>query len=84
MFAARGCVTCHVHGDVRIAGELSEFGPDLTTRRFAADYLAKFLADPSIKPADDTGKQMPNPMLSTADIGPIVAFINSERRLSSR
>ncbi len=84
MFAARGCVTCHVHGDVGITGELSGFGPDLTTRRFAADYLAKFLADPTIKPADGTGKRMPNPVLSTADIGPLVAFINSERRLSSR
>jgi mono/diheme cytochrome c family protein len=84
MFASKGCVSCHVHGQVDIRGEAQSFGPDLTNRRFAADYLAKFLADPSIKPADASGKRMPNPMLKDKDIAPIVAFINSERRLSNR
>jgi hypothetical protein len=83
MFAARGCVTCHVHSQVGLEGDLQDFGPDLSNRRFAADYLAKFLADPSIKPAD-ANKRMPNPMLASADIGPIVAFINGERRVTSR
>lgn len=83
-FAAAGCVTCHVHGDVDIRGEVNDFGPELTNRRFAAAYLGKFLANPSIKPADASGKRMPNPMLDARDIGPLVAFINSERRLSNR
>jgi mono/diheme cytochrome c family protein len=84
LFAAKGCVSCHVHKSVDIEGELQNFGPDLTPRRFAADYLAKFLADPSIKPPTRSGMEMPNPRLNTKDIAPLVAFINSERRLTSR
>jgi cytochrome c551/c552 len=84
LFAAKGCVSCHVHKAVDVGGELQDFGPDLTPRRFAADYLAKFLADPSIKPAARTGMEMPNPRLNAKDIAPLVAFINSERRLTSR
>ena len=82
-FAALGCVTCHVHRDVGIAGEASSSGPDLTDRRFAPDYLARFLADPSIKPSTN-GKRMPNLALRDKDIAPLVAFINAERRLTNR
>ncbi|MEO8193793.1 MAG: hypothetical protein ABI681_08070 [Gemmatimonadales bacterium] len=83
MFAAAGCVSCHVHADVAIKGELSDFGPNLTERKFPSVYLAKFLADPSIKPSTD-GKRMPNPGLREKDIGPLIAFINAERRVTSR
>lgn len=83
MFAAMGCVTCHVHRAVGIAGEVSDFGPDLTDRRFPPDYLARFLADPSIKPPTN-GKRMPSLALRDKDIAPLVAFINAQRRLTSR
>lgn len=83
MFAASGCVTCHMHNEVGIKGELSDFGPDLTVRRFPASYLANFLANPSIKPPTN-GKQMPNPHLRAKDIAPLIAFINAERRVTSR
>jgi hypothetical protein len=83
LFAAAGCVTCHVHRAVDIAGEVSEFGPDLTDRRFPAEYLERFLANPSIKPPTN-GKQMPSLGLRPKDIAPLVAFINSEKRLTSR
>ena len=83
MFAATGCVTCHVHRDVGIGGEVSDFGPDLTDRKFPAAYLARFLADPSIKPATN-GKQMPSLALREKDIAPLIAFINADRRLTSR
>jgi len=79
MFAATGCVTCHVHRDVGITGELSDFGPDLTDKKFPPAYLARFLADPSIKPSTD-GKRMPSLALREKDIAPLVAFINAERR----
>lgn len=82
-FAALGCVSCHVHRDVGITGEVSEYGPDLTGRRFAADYLARFLADPSIKPPSN-GRRMPNMALRERDIAPLVAFINAERRVTAR
>jgi cytochrome c551/c552 len=78
LFAAMGCVTCHVHRDVPIKGELSDFGPDLSDRRFPSDYLAKFLANPAIKPATN-GKRMPNLALREKDIKPIIAFINAQR-----
>jgi hypothetical protein len=84
MFAAKGCVTCHVHRAVDIEGELKDVGPDLTSRRFAADYLARFLADPSIKPPTEGVMRMPNLALREKDITPLVAFINAERRLTSR
>lgn len=83
MFAATGCVTCHTHRDVPIAGEVSDVGPDLTNRRFPADYLARFLANPSIKPATN-GKRMPDLGLREKDIAPLIAFINAERRVTSR
>jgi hypothetical protein len=83
MFAATGCVTCHTHRDVPITGEVSAFGPDLSNRRFPADYLAQFLANPSIKPPTN-GKQMPSLGLREKDIAPLIAFINAERRVTSR
>jgi cytochrome c2 len=83
MFAALGCVTCHVHRDVGITGQLSGFGPDLSNQRFAPDYLAHFLSDPSIKPPID-GKRMPNLALKDKDIANLIAFINADRRLTRR
>ena len=83
MFVASGCVACHTHRDVAIKGELSNFGPDLSDRKFPAAYLAKFLADPSIKPSTN-GKRMPNLGLREKDIAPLIAFINAERRMTTR
>ena len=85
LFAALGCVTCHVHRDVPIAGEVNDFGPELTDRRFEREYLARFLADPSIKPPTN-GKRMPNLGLREKDIAPLIAFINasSGRRVTTR
>lgn len=84
LFAAKGCVSCHVHRAVDIQTQLQRGAPDLSDRRFAADYLAKFLADPSIKPASPNSGSMPNPVLREREIASLVAFINSERKLSSR
>jgi cytochrome c553 len=83
MFAATGCVTCHTHSAVPIKGEVSGAGPDLTDRTFPAAYLARYLADPSIK-RSTSGNQMPNLSLREKDIGPLVAFINSSRQVTSR
>jgi cytochrome c551/c552 len=84
LFASAGCVTCHVHVSVSIEPLLKNAAPELTNKRFAADYLAKFLADPSIKPASPGTGQMPNLRLPQKDIAALVAFINSEPRLTSR
>lgn len=83
LFAAMGCVTCHTHRAVGIAGQVSDFGPDLTDRHFPPSYLAKFLANPSIKPPTN-GKRMPNLGLRPKDIEPLMAFINAERQVTRR
>jgi len=83
LFASQGCVSCHVHRDVPITGQVATFGPDLSDKRFPADYLARFLADPSIKPPTD-GKRMPNLAMREKEILPLVAFINAERQTSRR
>ena len=83
LFAAIGCVACHVHNAVPIKGEVSDFGPNLSTQKFAADYLARFLRDPSIKPSTN-GKRMPNLALRDKDIVPLIAFINAEWRVTTR
>ena len=83
MFAALGCVSCHVHDAVPITGIASTFGPDLSERRFDKDYLARFLADPSIKPPTN-GKRMPNLALRERDIAVLIAFINTERVATRR
>lgn len=80
-FAALGCVTCHAHREVGITGEVADFGGDLTGRRFAAEYLARYLADPSIKPASN-GRRMPNLALREHEIGALVAFLSAERRVT--
>lgn len=84
LFAAAGCVTCHTHAAVNIEPLLRNSAPELTDKRFAADYLAKFLADPSIKPKSPNMGEMPNLGLRQTEIASLVAFINSERRVTSR
>ena len=78
LFVAKGCVGCHRHGEIN-----PERTPDpkfdLTGKRFPADYLKKFLADPSIKPAE-----MPKLNLKEDDIEALVAFINKSTLKTSQ
>ena len=85
LFVAKGCVTCHFHAGSGVAGEAwtAAVGPELTDRRFPADYLARFLADPSIKPPT-TAARMPDLDLAPREIAALVAFINAERRVTRR
>jgi cytochrome c551/c552 len=84
LFAAKGCVSCHVHNAVGITPFMKNWAPDLTDKRFARDYLEKFLADPSIKPPTPNIGQMPNMHLRPVEIASLVAFINAEQRVTSR
>jgi cytochrome c553 len=80
LFVAKGCQSCHLHGDVAGSGT-APVGPELTGRRFAAEYLQRFLADPSIRrPARGTGKGMPDLDLDDREIAALAAFINTERQ----
>ena len=83
LFVAKGCVTCHVHGALEGYQTVS-VGPNLTPKRYQAEYLAKLLADPSIARTAGQTFTMPNLGLKTSEIAALVAFINSDRQLSTR
>jgi mono/diheme cytochrome c family protein len=81
LFVAKGCVTCHVHGDVAGSGVVP-VGPELTAIRLPADFLAQFLANPAIAAKNGTF-QMPNLDLTAQEIAALVAFLGGERRGAS-
>ena len=85
LFTTKGCNGCHTHEDVE--GRL--YGPDLSGKRFPAEYLERFLADPSITPVPDvvcskdrsycgSPYAMPNLKLKNAEIEALIAFINKK------
>lgn len=77
LFIAKGCNTCHYHGDTR-ARPMSPVGVDLTDKRYTDGLLAKILQDPSI--VQPTGIwTMPNLNLNHQEISALVAFINKPR-----
>ena len=84
LFAAQGCVTCHVHRAVEITGQMSTAAPELTDRRLPAEYLARFLANPSIKPETPGKMRMPNLDLREKEITPLVAFLTAEQRAATK
>jgi mono/diheme cytochrome c family protein len=83
LFVAKGCVTCHLHRAVAGSGTFA-VGPELTERPLAPDYLARYLADPSISPTNRARGDgaMPDLDLDQAEIGALVAFLGGERRAS--
>jgi mono/diheme cytochrome c family protein len=77
LFVAKGCVTCHVHDAViEQGGFAGEIGPNLTERRFPAEYLAQFLANPSMVAPRRGSMGMPNLDLKQPEIVALTAFIN--------
>jgi len=72
LFVAKGCLTCHVHGDVSGSGVVA-VGPELTGRHLAPEYLQRFLADPSMI---GSANRMPNLNLKQAEIAALIAFLN--------
>jgi len=83
LFVAKGCVTCHLHRAVAGSGTY-EVGPELTERPLAPDYLARYLADPSISPTN-RGRgagAMPDLDLDQAEIAALVAFLGGNRQAS--
>jgi hypothetical protein len=83
LFAAKGCVGCHVHALVN-PEEKTLGAPELTMRQFPADYLTKFLTDPRVKTQWSSDWKMPNPQLAPGEIAAIVSFINAKREESSK
>jgi mono/diheme cytochrome c family protein len=83
LFAGKGCVTCHTHKAVPVEGVKA--GPDLSDKRFGADALAQFLADPpkALK-ARGSSNFMPNLELKPKEIASLVAFINQGGQTAGR
>ena len=86
LFYAKGCVTCHVRGAE--GGNGIKAGPELTGRRYPPEYVAKFLADPASSPlanaTPSNGVRMPKLDLKEREIASLVAFLNSEGKLSAK
>jgi hypothetical protein len=78
LFAAKGCITCHVHENVD--GRSTAAGPALTARKYETEYLTRFLAHPSGARAEG---EMPDLKLDAEEIGRLVAFINAGSRLAA-
>lgn len=77
LFIAKGCNTCHYHGDTKARSMLA-VGADLTDKRYTDGLLAKLLQDPSL--VQPTGIwTMPNLNLNHQEISALVAFINKPR-----
>jgi cytochrome c551/c552 len=79
LFLAKGCITCHVNKEIAGRNFVPD-GPELTGRKYPADNLKKFLADPEQNRTKTAGLgPMPNLNLSRADIDALEAFINRDR-----
>ena len=78
LFVAKGCIGCHTRNEGGLRGG-ETIGPELTGKRYQADFLRRFLADPSANPTRTGTFRMPNLGLQPTEIGALVAFINSER-----
>jgi cytochrome c2 len=79
LFVAKGCLTCHTHARVPESGTVS-VGPNLTSRGLDRNYLAKFLADPSVKTSWTSEARMPNLNLNDREIAALVAFLNASAK----
>ena len=80
LFVAKGCIGCHRHQQIAVETRAST-GPNLTARRFPADRLREFLADPG-KTLKRSGAleygQMPNLDLEMPEIDALVALVNRD------
>lgn len=78
LFLAKGCVMCHRHDAVREARQAIDYfegiGPDLTHLKLDADYLRRWLNNPS---AIKKGTQMPTLGLSGEEIEALIAFLGA-------
>jgi hypothetical protein len=83
LYIAKGCTTCHVHGAIEASGKIKA-GPDLTPKRYQAEYLAKLLDDPSIAKTPGQMNTMPKLELKPTEVAAITAFINADRQVSAK
>jgi cytochrome c551/c552 len=69
LFVAKGCATCHA---------VMRAGPELTSKRYATDYLRKAIATPElIFPIRPGRFRMPNLNLKPHEIDALVAYLSA-------
>jgi mono/diheme cytochrome c family protein len=74
--SAYHCFECH-----GVNGEGTDLAPDLVGTRLSGDEISKFLQKPS---ADATDKGMPDFAATSPDLKPLVAYVLSLKRSSTR
>lgn len=72
LFVAKGCVTCHVHGQVATQFSV-EMGPNLSSYTVIPEYVSVWLRDPK---AIKLATQMPQLPLQAAEIDALIAFLS--------
>lgn len=83
LFVAKGCATCHAHSAIAGSGAMKA-GPDLTPKRYQADYFAKVMDDPSIARTPGQMNIMPKLELKPMEVTALAAFINGDKQISAR
>jgi len=80
LFVAKGCGTCHVNNDVPEWGDnrtLPDYGPNLTGRKLAAQYVRQRITNPaSLPPIGGDKVRMPNLGLAEPEVAALVAFLS--------
>jgi cytochrome c551/c552 len=79
LFSAKGCVMCHAHAAVKVQDGPFGFGdvpaPNLSEKRYGAEYLRLWLHDPqAVKPQTP----MPKLQLSDRELEALIAFLQAE------
>jgi hypothetical protein len=77
LFVAKGCNSCHYHGDTRTQ-PVARVGEDLTDKRYSDGLLSMMLTNPAMIPKPDIW-QMPDLKLQPQEVAALVAFINKPR-----
>lgn len=75
LFVAKGCITCHLHGEVK-AGQHVAMGLDLTDRRYPVEAIRRILAPTGPAVAS---REMPDLQLQPGEVSALIAFINAGR-----
>lgn len=79
LFVAKGCVGCHTRDEGDLQGG-ETIGPGLTGKRWQAEFLGRFLADPAANATRSGTFRMPNLGLRQVEIASLVAFLNAAGR----
>lgn len=75
LFAAKGCVTCHVG---------MQAGPDLFSKRYTSEYLTQVLADPErVFAGRQATLRMPNLNLNAREIAALTAYLTASKGVAA-